>query len=159
MWRSAADLDEMRHHANDTRRWNRIAELDPQPLAVAFIDDIECSEGLAVVPTGALHPDVDRIDGTFQNQHPNPAHPESLESLENTVHGLRETDCEIGLAFDGDGDRLGVVRNAASSSGRTASCCPVRRTCSRTDLAGRSTPTASTRGTSRRGQGRTARSR
>ncbi|MFN8837598.1 MAG: phosphomannomutase/phosphoglucomutase, partial [Burkholderiales bacterium] len=46
------------------------------------------------------------VDGTFPNHHPDPAHPENLEDL---VRCLRETDCEIGLAFDGDGDRLGVV--------------------------------------------------
>jgi phosphomannomutase/phosphoglucomutase len=46
------------------------------------------------------------IDGTFPNHHPDPAHPENLEDL---VRALRETDAELGLAFDGDGDRLGVV--------------------------------------------------
>jgi len=46
------------------------------------------------------------IDGSFPNHHPDPAHPENLEDL---VRALRETDAEIGLAFDGDGDRLGVV--------------------------------------------------
>lgn len=46
------------------------------------------------------------IDGNFPNHHPDPAHPENLEDL---VRALRETDAEIGLAFDGDGDRLGVV--------------------------------------------------
>ena len=46
------------------------------------------------------------IDGTFPNHHPDPAHPENLADL---MRALRETDAEIGLAFDGDGDRLGVV--------------------------------------------------
>ena len=46
------------------------------------------------------------IDGTFPNHHPDPAHPENLEDL---IRALRETDAELGLAFDGDGDRLGVV--------------------------------------------------
>jgi phosphomannomutase/phosphoglucomutase len=46
------------------------------------------------------------VDGTFPNHHPDPAHPENLQDL---IRCLRETDCEIGLAFDGDGDRLGVV--------------------------------------------------
>jgi phosphomannomutase/phosphoglucomutase len=46
------------------------------------------------------------VDGTFPNHHPDPAHPENLEDLQRC---LRDTDCEIGLAFDGDGDRLGVV--------------------------------------------------
>jgi phosphomannomutase/phosphoglucomutase len=46
------------------------------------------------------------VDGTFPNHHPDPAHPENLQDL---IRCLQETDAEIGLAFDGDGDRLGVV--------------------------------------------------
>ncbi|HEU4621074.1 MAG TPA: phosphomannomutase/phosphoglucomutase [Burkholderiaceae bacterium] len=46
------------------------------------------------------------VDGTFPNHHPDPAH---LENLQDLMRTLRETDCELGLAFDGDGDRLGVV--------------------------------------------------
>jgi phosphomannomutase/phosphoglucomutase len=46
------------------------------------------------------------IDGDFPNHHPDPADPHNLEDL---IRTLQDTDCEIGLAFDGDGDRLGVV--------------------------------------------------
>lgn len=46
------------------------------------------------------------VDGNFPNHHPDPSKPENLADLIRTV---RETDAEIGLAFDGDGDRLGVV--------------------------------------------------
>src|SRR5437870_10124043 len=46
------------------------------------------------------------VHGTFPNHHPDPAHPEHLQDL---IKCLQETDAEIGLAFDGDGDRLGVV--------------------------------------------------
>jgi phosphomannomutase/phosphoglucomutase len=46
------------------------------------------------------------VDGTFPNHHPDPAHPENLQDL---IRCLRDTDAELGLAFDGDGDRLGVV--------------------------------------------------
>jgi phosphomannomutase/phosphoglucomutase len=46
------------------------------------------------------------VDGTFPNHHPDPAHPENLNDL---IAALKTTDAEIGLAFDGDGDRLGVV--------------------------------------------------
>ncbi len=46
------------------------------------------------------------VDGDFPNHHPDPSKPENLADLIRTV---QETDAEIGLAFDGDGDRLGVV--------------------------------------------------
>ncbi|HDR9821873.1 TPA: phosphomannomutase/phosphoglucomutase, partial [Burkholderia cenocepacia] len=46
------------------------------------------------------------IDGTFPNHHPDPAHPENLQDV---IQALKDTDAELGFAFDGDGDRLGVV--------------------------------------------------
>ncbi|CAH2913962.1 MAG: Phosphoglucomutase (EC @ Phosphomannomutase (EC [uncultured Paraburkholderia sp.] len=46
------------------------------------------------------------IDGNFPNHHPDPAHPENLQDV---IRALKEADAEIGFAFDGDGDRLGVV--------------------------------------------------
>lgn len=46
------------------------------------------------------------IDGTFPNHHPDPSKPENLKDV---IRTLKKTDAELGLAFDGDGDRLGVV--------------------------------------------------
>ena len=46
------------------------------------------------------------VDGTFPNHHPDPSKPENLKDL---ISELARTDAEVGLAFDGDGDRLGVV--------------------------------------------------
>lgn len=81
-----------------------------RPMKVA----IDCGNGVA----GSLAPELftrlgcevtglfTEVDGNFPNHHPDPAHPENLQDL---IRCLRETDCEIGLAFDGDGDRLGVV--------------------------------------------------
>ena len=81
-----------------------------RPMKIA----VDCGNGVA----GAFAPALYRmlgcevtelfcdVDGTFPNHHPDPAHPENLQDL---VRALRETDAEIGLAFDGDGDRLGVV--------------------------------------------------
>ena len=46
------------------------------------------------------------VDGNFPNHHPDPSKPENLQDV---IRALKETDAEIGLAFDGDGDRLGVV--------------------------------------------------
>ncbi len=47
-----------------------------------------------------------RVDGDFPNHHPDPSKPENLADLIKVVHA---TEADIGLAFDGDGDRLGVV--------------------------------------------------
>jgi phosphomannomutase/phosphoglucomutase len=46
------------------------------------------------------------VDGNFPNHHPDPSKPENLEDV---IAALKSSDAEIGLAFDGDGDRLGVV--------------------------------------------------
>jgi len=46
------------------------------------------------------------VDGHFPNHHPDPSVPENLQDL---IQALQKGDAEIGLAFDGDGDRLGVV--------------------------------------------------
>jgi len=81
-----------------------------RPIKIA----VDCGNGVA----GAFAADLYRgmgcevielfceVDGTFPNHHPDPAHAENLQDL---IHCLQTTDAEIGLAFDGDGDRLGVV--------------------------------------------------
>ncbi|WP_018311237.1 phosphomannomutase/phosphoglucomutase [Cupriavidus sp. UYPR2.512] len=69
-------------------------------VAGAFVGDLFRGLGCEVTE---LFCDV---DGNFPNHHPDPAH---IENLQDLMKALRETDCELGLAFDGDGDRLGVV--------------------------------------------------
>jgi len=53
-----------------------------------------------------VHSLYTEIDGNFPNHHPDPSKPENLTDLINLV---KEKELEVGLAFDGDADRLGVV--------------------------------------------------
>jgi phosphomannomutase len=46
------------------------------------------------------------VNGDFPNHHPDPSKPENLAEL---IQRVKSTDAELGLAFDGDGDRLGIV--------------------------------------------------
>jgi phosphomannomutase / phosphoglucomutase len=75
---------------------------------------IDCGNGVA----GAYAPELFRrlgcdvtqlycdVDGHFPNHHPDPSQPKNLQDL---IRALATSDNELGLAFDGDGDRLGVV--------------------------------------------------
>ena len=75
---------------------------------------IDCGNGVAGAFAGDLYRAMGcevtelfcEVDGNFPNHHPDPAHPENLQDL---IQSLKTNDAEIGLAFDGDGDRLGVV--------------------------------------------------
>ncbi|WP_282344283.1 MULTISPECIES: phosphomannomutase/phosphoglucomutase [Pseudomonas] len=51
------------------------------------------------------------VDGNFPNHHPDPGKPENLEDL---IAKVKEVGADIGLAFDGDGDRVGVVTNTGT---------------------------------------------
>ena len=48
------------------------------------------------------------VDGNFPNHHPDPG---KVENLEELVSKVEETNADLGLAFDGDGDRVGLVTN------------------------------------------------
>jgi phosphomannomutase/phosphoglucomutase len=86
-----------------------------RPMRIA----IDCGNGVA----GAFAPELYRrlgcdvvelfcdVDGNFPNHHPDPSQPKNLEDLRRR---LAQGDCELGLAFDGDGDRLGVVTPAGN---------------------------------------------
>jgi phosphomannomutase/phosphoglucomutase len=75
---------------------------------------VDCGNGVA----GSVAPELYRrlgcevielfcdVDGTFPNHHPDPTQPQNLQDV---IRTLASSDAELGLAFDGDGDRLGVV--------------------------------------------------
>jgi phosphomannomutase/phosphoglucomutase len=81
-----------------------------RPMKIA----VDCGNGVAGAFAPALYRKLGcevralfcEVDGSFPNHHPDPSVPKNLADLIRTV---RDTDAEIGLAFDGDGDRLGVV--------------------------------------------------
>ncbi len=75
---------------------------------------VDCGNGIAGASAPALFRALgcevvelfSEVDGNFPNHHPDPSKPENLLDLQKA---LRETGAELGLAFDGDGDRLGIV--------------------------------------------------
>jgi phosphomannomutase len=81
-----------------------------RPLKVAW-DAGNGAAGTAMADVAARLPGThvllnEAIDGTFPAHHPDPTVPECLEQLQETVRRER---CDLGLAFDGDGDRIGAV--------------------------------------------------
>ena len=102
-----------------------VRSLDVLPAyAARIVSDIQLSRKMKIVVdcgngvAGASAPDIFRaigcevtelfsaVDGNFPNHHPDPSKPENLRDL---MAALKNGDAELGLAFDGDGDRLGIV--------------------------------------------------
>ena len=75
---------------------------------------VDCGNGIAGASAPAIFRAIgcdvvelfSEVDGNFPNHHPDPSKPENLRDL---MAALKNTDAELGLAFDGDGDRLGIV--------------------------------------------------
>ncbi|MEX0951266.1 MAG: phosphomannomutase/phosphoglucomutase, partial [Gammaproteobacteria bacterium] len=92
----------------------RIVEDIPTALGNSFKIVVDAGNGVAgqIAPQvyKALGHDVVElfcdVDGKFPNHHPDPSQPENLQAL---IAKVKETGADIGFAFDGDGDRLGVV--------------------------------------------------
>lgn len=81
-----------------------------RPLKVV----VDCGSGVAALTAPALFSRLGcevlelfcEVDGCFPHHHPDPSRPQNLKAL---IAAVREQGADIGLAFDGDGDRLGVV--------------------------------------------------
>ncbi|GGH53874.1 phosphoglucomutase [Comamonas phosphati] len=75
---------------------------------------VDCGNGVAGASAPAIFRQLgcevielfSEVDGDFPNHHPDPSKPENLRDL---IEALQTTNAELGLAFDGDGDRLGIV--------------------------------------------------
>lgn len=89
-----------------------LARNAPLPRAVKVV--VDCGNGvtslIAIETLTAAGADVVPLfaesDGTFPNHHPDPTVPENLRDLQAAVS---RTGAELGIAFDGDGDRIGAV--------------------------------------------------
>jgi len=95
-----------------------------------IVSDIRLARPLKIVVdsgngiAGASAPDILRaigcevtelyseVDGNFPNHHPDPSKPENLRDL---IAAVQSGGAELGLAFDGDGDRLGIVTRDGSN--------------------------------------------
>jgi phosphomannomutase/phosphoglucomutase len=99
-----------RYVADITQRIGPLHRADGSRLKVVY----DCGNGAAtlVAPQLMQALDVDAIglftesDGTFPNHHPDPTVPENLEDL---IAAVRTHHADLGVAFDGDADRIGVV--------------------------------------------------
>ncbi len=118
-------LGELAAEGRFARGRGRVEGVDVRDAYVArLLADYRAERGLRVVwdaGNGATGPVLERlaarlpgahrllftgVDGRFPNHHPDPTVPENLETLRTAV---REKGFDLGIAFDGDGDRIGVV--------------------------------------------------
>ncbi len=123
------DIQALRHMM-EAEAWTLQAggSVDTKDISTAYLErivgDIQLSRPIKIVVdsgngvAGASAPAILRaigcevqelfseVDGNFPNHHPDPSKPENLRDL---IAALQTGDAELGLAFDGDGDRLGIV--------------------------------------------------
>lgn len=92
----------------------RISEEIPVTLGNALKVVVDCGNGVPGIVAPAIlraigHDVIElfcEVDGDFPNHHPDPSQPENLQAL---IDAVADEGADLGLAFDGDGDRLGVV--------------------------------------------------
>jgi phosphomannomutase/phosphoglucomutase len=124
-----ADIQRILELTQERRSVGRRGDVREQPMLAAYVDDIvhkigrlrrpipgvfDCGNGVASLVAPELFERLGlqgrglfcESDGTFPNHHPDPTVPENLESL---IDAVRRDRAEIGIAFDGDADRIGVV--------------------------------------------------
>ncbi len=100
-----------RHEILDTYIKRIVDDVKPRRSMKIVID---CGNGVAGAIAAQLFTQLGcrtielfcEVDGNFPNHHPDPSRPENLQDL---IGAVKQHDAELGLAFDGDGDRLGVV--------------------------------------------------
>lgn len=103
-------------------------ELRRQQIIPAYLDDVtsriklervlkivvDCGNGVAGVAAPQLFRQLGcevielfcDVDGHFPNHHPDPGQPENLADI---IHAVKHHNADVGLAFDGDGDRVGAI--------------------------------------------------
>ncbi|MEY3016168.1 MAG: hypothetical protein RJB19_480, partial [Pseudomonadota bacterium] len=119
---------ESQAHADGVKTGGRLGQVSQADVRQAYLDrivsDVKWARPMRVAidagngVAGELAPQLMKrlgadltslfceVDGHFPNHHPDPADPHNLEDL---IAAVAAQDLELGLAFDGDGDRLGVV--------------------------------------------------
>jgi phosphomannomutase/phosphoglucomutase len=121
-------IQELRHRIQSRKNSSCPGNMHRESVVSAYIDritsDVKLTRPLRVVMdsgngvAGMIAPSLYRqlgcevielyseVDGTFPNHHPDPSQPENLQHLRETVAA---ENVDLGIAFDGDGDRLGVL--------------------------------------------------
>jgi phosphomannomutase/phosphoglucomutase len=89
-----------------------VQRIGPLPEGMKVVVDCGNGAGAVVAPQlfAALGPETTMLfaesDGTFPNHHPDPT---VVENLQDLIKAVRETGSEVGIGFDGDADRIGIV--------------------------------------------------
>lgn len=125
------DIQDLYHRIVEQRLYDGVGQTHPVEIEHYYLEtvtnNVQLAKPLSIVidagngATGDIAPKLFRalgctvhelfcdVDGTFPNHHPDPCLPENLTAL---IDAVKSHEADIGIAFDGDGDRLGVVTSA-----------------------------------------------